>query len=102
MLHVYSGHRLGPIHHCSYYPGIHLYTPCSEYVTQEEDGGVMEFAILCFHKKLVLQEKLKNLSHVEHVFLGGAGENENIIEVDKDEPVQHVTENFVHQSLEHS
>jgi hypothetical protein len=29
------------------------------------------------------------------------GEDEDVINVDKDEPVQHVTENIIHQSLEH-
>jgi hypothetical protein len=33
------------------------------------------------------------------VFLGGAGEDEDVINVDKDE--QHVVENIIHQSLEH-
>ena len=36
------------------------------------------------------------------MFWGGAGEDEDVIEVDKDEPVQHVTENIIDQSLEHS
>ena len=62
----------------------------------------MELALLCFYKHLVLQEALENLSDVEHMFLGGAGEDEDVIEVDKDEPVQHVAENIIDQSLEHS
>ena len=33
---------------------------------------------------------------------GGAGEDEDVINVDEDKPVQHVTENIIHQSLEHS
>jgi hypothetical protein len=101
-LQLQSGRRLGPIHHRSQLPGIHLYTPCSDDVTQEGDSGAMEFTLLSFHKKLVLQEPLENLSDVEHVFLGGAGENEDEVEVDKYEPVQHVTENIIHQSMEHS
>jgi hypothetical protein len=84
-LQLYSGHRLGPIHYRSHHPGIHLYTPCSD-VTQKGDGGVMEFALLCFYKKLVLQEALENMSDV---FFDGAGEDKNVIEVDEDEPVQH-------------
>ena len=39
---------------------------------------------------------------VEYVFFGGAGEDEDVINVDKDEPVKHVVENIIHQSLEHS
>ena len=48
-------------HHRSHLPGIHLYTPCSYDVTQEGDGVAMEFALLRFHNKLVLQEALENL-----------------------------------------
>ena len=83
-------------------PGIHLYTPCSNDVTQKGDGGAMELALLCFYKQLVLQKASENLSDVEHMFFGGAGEDEDVIEVDKDEPVHHVTENIINQSLEHS
>jgi hypothetical protein len=46
----------------------------------------------CFYVKLVLQEALENLLDVEHVFLGGAGEDQDVIEVDEDEPVHHVEE----------
>lgn len=62
----------------------------------------MEFLLLCFHQNLFLQEALENLSDVEHVFLGGVGENEDVVEVDISKPVQHVAENIIHQSLEHS
>jgi hypothetical protein len=44
-----------------------------------------------FTKKLVFKEVLKNLSDVEHVFLGGAGEDEDVVKVDEDESFQHVT-----------
>jgi hypothetical protein len=43
---------------------------------------------------------LENLSDVEHMFFGGAGED--VIQVDEDEPVRHVMENIINQSLEHS
>jgi hypothetical protein len=39
---------------------------------------------------------------MEHVILGGAGEDEDVIEVDEDKPVQHVMENIINPSLEHS
>lgn len=45
---------------------------------------------------------MKNLSDVENLFLGGAGEDKDVVEVDEDEPVQHVVENIINQSLEHS
>lgn len=40
---------------------------------------------------------MENLSDVEHIFLAGTGEDE-----DKDKPVQHVPENVIDQTLEHS
>jgi signal transduction histidine kinase len=62
----------------------------------------MKCALLCFYKKLDLQEALENLPDVDHMFLGGAGEDKDVIKVDKDELVQHVMENIINQSLEHS
>jgi hypothetical protein len=62
---------------------------------------VIELTLFRLKKQLVLQKALENLSDVELVFLGGAGENEDVINVAEDEPVQHVTENIIHQSLEH-
>ena len=35
------------------------------------------------------------------MFLGETGEDEDVINVDEDEPVQHVAENIIYQSLEH-
>jgi hypothetical protein len=62
----------------------------------------MELALLRHHKQLILQKKLKDLPDVEHVFLRGAGEDEDVINVDEDKPFKHVAENIIHQSLEHS
>jgi hypothetical protein len=39
------------------------------------------FAFLHFHKKLVLQEALEDLSDMEHVFLVLVGENEDVVEL---------------------
>ena len=50
----------------------------------------MEFELFRFHKKLVLQVALENLLDEEHVFLGRAREDEDVIA--GDEPVQHVAE----------
>ena len=33
--------------------------------------------------------------------MGGAGEDEDVIEIEEDKPVQHVAENIINQSLEH-
>ena len=69
-LQLHPESRLGPIHHHSHLPGIHLYIPCSNAVTKEGDGGAMEFTLFLFHIKLVLKEVLEDLLNVEHVFLG--------------------------------
>ena len=69
-LQLHSVRSLGPMHEHFHLPGIHLHIPCSDDVTKEGDGGAKEFAFLCFHKKLVLQEALKDLSDLEHMFLG--------------------------------
>ena len=71
--------RVGPIHHRSHLLGIYLHTPCGEDETQKRDGGMLELTLLCFYKQLVLQEELKNLSDVEHMFLSGTGEDEDVI-----------------------
>ena len=41
-----------------------MYIHCNNDVTKEGDGGAMESAFLCFHKKL------EDLSDVEHLILG--------------------------------
>ena len=45
-LHLYTGRRPWEIHHHHHLPGIHLYPPCSDDVTQKRDAGAMEFALL--------------------------------------------------------
>jgi hypothetical protein len=90
-----------PINYCSHLSGIHLDTSSRDDVTQKEDGGAMELALLCLHKQLILQKALKDLPGMEHMFLRGAGEDEVVLNVDQDEPVQHVVENIIHQSMEH-
>jgi hypothetical protein len=56
-----------------------LHTPCGDDETQKMDGGTMELVLLCFYKQLVLQEALGNQLDVEHMFLGGTGEDEDVI-----------------------
>lgn len=102
MLQLHPGCRQGPIHHRTHLPGIHLGIASGDDVPQKGDGGAMELAFLCLDKQLVLQEALKNLSDVEHMFLGEAGEDKDVINIDEGKPVQHVTENIIYQSLEHS
>lgn len=65
-LQLHSGCGLGPIHHRSHLSGIHLHITSSNDVSKELE---MEFAFFCFHKKLVFQQTLEDLSDVENVFL---------------------------------
>ena len=50
----------------------------------------MELSLLRLRKQLILQKALKKLPDMEHVFLGGTGEDKDVINVEEDEPVQHV------------
>jgi hypothetical protein len=87
---------LGPIHHCSHFFRIHLNILYRDDVSQRSDCGEEKLALLCFNKQLVLQKELKN------VFLGRMGENQDVIELYKNKPIQHVPEHIVNQSLEDS
>ena len=49
-----------------------------------------------------LQNALEILLDMEHVFLEGAGEDKDVIKVDEDKPIQHVTDNIIHQNVDHS
>ncbi|XP_070304212.1 uncharacterized protein [Salvelinus sp. IW2-2015] len=100
-LQLHHGRRQGPFHHRFHLLGIHLDTLSRDDVAQKGNAGAMELALFHLNEQLVLQKALENLPDIEHMFLGGAAEDEDVINVDEDEPVQHVAENVIHQSLEH-
>ena len=60
----------------------------------------MELTLLSFNKQGVLKEALEDGLDMVNVFISGLGEDENVIQVDKDEPVEHVSKNVVYQDLE--
>ena len=44
----------------------------------------MELTLFRLNEQHALQKALENLPDMEHVFFGGAGEDEDVINVDKD------------------
>ncbi len=50
---------------------------------------------------MVLTEALKDLGYVSVVFGDVRGVYENVVNVDEDEPVKHIPEDFVHEVLEY-
>ena len=62
----------------------------------------MEFAFLCFHKEMILQQSLQDLADMLDMFREIPRENENIMQVNKDKAVQHVPEDIIYQGLEDS
>ncbi len=62
----------------------------------------MELTLLRLNIQFVLQEALKNLTHMLLMLSGGPGEDQNVIQLDKNKAVNHVTEDVIYQGLEHS
>lgn len=60
----------------------------------------MELTFLCFHIQGVLQEALKDGLDMMDVLLLGPGEDEDVIEINKDISIEHVSEHIVHHCLE--
>ena len=100
-LQLHPGRRLRPIHHHFHLLRIHLDPPIRNNVAQKGNSGVIELTFFRLNEQLFLQKALVNLPDMEHVLLGGAGEGKDVINVDEDKPVRHVTENVRHPSLEH-
>jgi hypothetical protein len=66
---------LKPIHHCFHLSRIHLNIALSNDISHKDDRRAVELTLLGFHKQLVLQETLKDLSDMEYMFLGRLGKN---------------------------
>lgn len=54
--------------------------------------GNME--LLCLDIQLVLQETLENVPHMWLMFLEGPGEDQYVVQVNKDKTVNHITESL--------
>ena len=62
----------------------------------------MKLPLLGLNEKEVFQEALEDPLDMVNVFLTEVGEDQDVIEVNKDKPVEHVPEHVVHQGLEDS
>ncbi len=60
----------------------------------------MELTLLGFQVEVVLTKALKDLGDVVMVLLDGGWVYEYVVYVDEDEPVDQVSEDFVHEILE--
>lgn len=67
-------------------------------VIEKLDRGLMEFTLFQFQVKLVLPESLKDVSAV---FIQIPRINENVINVDDNKLLEHVSEHLIHESLGH-
>jgi hypothetical protein len=72
-----------------------LNVPSSDDISKKRESGSMEFTLLCFHKQLVLQQELEDLSDMEDMLLSRTGENKDVVKVYKHKLIQHVTEHIV-------
>lgn len=73
----------GPLRNSTDLRGIHLNVALRDDEPQECDGGNMKLTFLCFGKELVIEEALKNLADMLDVSLFIRGENEDVIQVNK-------------------
>ena len=64
--------------------GIHTDVPCLNNETEERGACAGKLTFLCLDKESVLQQPLENGTEVPGVFLGTAGEDEDVVKVDED------------------
>ena len=60
----------------------------------------MELTFLCFYIQGILQEALKDGLDMMDVLLLGPGEDEDVIEINKDISIEHVSEHIIYHCLE--
>jgi hypothetical protein len=80
-LQLHPGCWLRPIHLCFHLSRIHLVISLSDDISQERDCRAVELTLLGFHKQLVLQEALKDLSDMKNMFLGRPGKKQDVVKV---------------------
>lgn len=93
--------RSGPIDNSPYLLGFSPHLSTLNGKPQEPDQVDMKLALLCFDKQAVLKYSLKDLTEMKSVLSRGAGEDQYVVQVNKDEPVQEVPENVIFEGLEH-
>lgn len=62
----------------------------------------MEHALFCLHKQLILQEAIKAMMNMSHMGDFTRGEDKNIVQVNIDKLIEHVSEHIVNKSLNNS
>lgn len=61
----------------------------------------MKLTLLSLDENFILQKSLKDQKDVLGVFLNVAGENQDVIQVNKNELIEHVSENIIYEGLEY-
>ena len=74
----------------------------SDHKTQEFDLLSVEQTFFRFGMQVVLAQMFQDTSDVDLVIFKGIGEDEDIVKVDHYEDVSHVSEDMIHEGLEHS
>lgn len=69
-------------------------------VTQEVDEWAVKHTLLQLKVELVISKALKDLHNVMVMFIQVTGVDQDIINVDDDKPLAHVSEYLVHGALE--
>lgn len=89
-----------PVSHLPYFRGVGPHMPTLNDETEEIHRKSVKLAFLCLDIS-VFEETLEHQADMLDVPLQVLGEDEDVIQVDKHEPTQHVVEDVVDQILEH-
>ena len=92
----------GPLLHRSHLLGVHGDAAGGDDVAGKCCGGAQELAFLGLDEQPVLEEVLEDLADVTLVRPSILGENQDVIQINKYELVDHVPLDVVHQGLEDS
>ena len=89
-----------PLLHFAHLLWVHGDAASGDDVPQEGGRGTGELTLLCHDEQAVLQEALEHLADMNLVRLSILGENENVVQINKNKLVYHISQDIVHQGLE--
>lgn len=69
-------------------------------MSEKGNCTAMKLTFLCFDIKLILQEALEDLTYMTGMVRQGMRKNQNVIKVDKNKLVYHVSQDIIDQCLE--
>ena len=69
-------------------------------VPEVDDGGLVEDALVHIGVELMLAEAIEHPADMFAVLIGRIGENEDVVEIHRAEPVEAIAKYIVHQALE--